>query len=296
MSVQKPIFDVIVCGSLHLDIVVHTQRLPHLDETASGSAWEEVCGGKGGNQAVQAGWHGAKTAMIGRIGSDRFGETLLKNLNNVGVDARCVTVDSNAGSGMSVAILQANGEYGAVFVSGSNTKIDPAELGRDLLALGGANVLVLQNEVPETVNLAAAKAAKVRGAKVVFNAAPARVLSEDLHKLVDVLVFNRIEAEALTGIAVPDRASALLALPKLARDFGAVIITLGGQGLVVQEGLGTPVEIEALTVKVISAHGAGDCFVGVLAAELAACAGLVQACVIANRKAAEFVSTPRRQT
>ena len=293
MPIHKPVFDVIVCGSLHLDIVVHTQRLPHVDETASGSGWEQVCGGKGGNQAVQAARHGAKTAMIGRIGRDGFGETLLKNLNAVGVNARFITVDPSVGSGMSVAILQSNGEYGAVFVSGSNTKIDPTQLENDWRALGGAKILVLQNEVPETVNLVVAKVAKARGTQVFLNAAPARPLDEELRALVDVLVLNRVEAEALTGVVVADRASAMKALPKLVRENGAVIITLGAQGLVVQEGFSAAVEIEALPVIVTSAHGAGDCFAGVVAAELAASTCLVQACMVANRKAAEFVARPR---
>ena len=295
VTIDKPVFDVLVCGSLHLDIVVHTQRLPQIDETASGSGWEQVCGGKGGNQAVQAARHGAKTAMIGRIGRDAFGETLLQNLNDVGVEARCVEVDSSAGSGMSVAILQANGEYGAVFVSGANAKIDPLKLNNEWQDLSGARVLVLQNEVPEAVNLAVARLARETGAKVVFNAAPARSLPEDFRKLVDVLVVNRVEAQALTGIAVNNRASARLALPKLAGEKGAVVITLGGQGVVVQDGDNETIEIEALTVTVTSAHGAGDCFVGVLAAELAAGACLIQACIVANRKAAEFVSRPRHE-
>jgi ribokinase len=194
---------------------------------------------------------------------------------------------------MSVAILQANGEYGAVFVSGSNTKIDPTQLENDWRALGGAKVLVLQNEVPEAVNLAAAQVAKARGTRIVLNAAPARPLDEELRALVDMLVVNRVEAEALTGVAVADRATAKKALPKLVRENGAVVITLGGQGLVVQEGFSAAVEIEALPVKVTSAHGAGDCFVGVVAAELAVGAGLAGACMVANRKAAEFVARPR---
>jgi ribokinase len=283
-------FDVIVCGSLHLDIVVQAPALPRLDETAVGSSWKQVCGGKGGNQAVQAAGHGAKIAMIGRIGNDAFGQTLHENLQNAKVDTQGMSIDLAQGSGMSVAILQDNGEYGAVIVSGANMTIDPASLPSVWSAIGGAKVLVLQNEVPHEVNIAAATTAKRYDAIVVFNAAPARDLSEALIANVDVLVVNRVEAETISGQPVTNRISAIAALPALGSLQRSVVITLGGNGLVVSPKSGTVVQIEARPVKVTSTHGAGDCFVGVLAAELANGASLVEACHMANESAAAFVS------
>ena len=123
-----PSFDVVVCGSLHLDIVVRAPQLPRIDETAVGTTWEHVCGGKGGNQAVQAAKAGASTAMVSCIGRDAFGPMLLANLKASGVNSNAVTVDPQAGSGMSVAILQDDGDYGAVIVSGANLKIDPSAM------------------------------------------------------------------------------------------------------------------------------------------------------------------------
>jgi ribokinase len=281
-------FDVIVCGSLHLDIVVRGPRLPRLDETAVGSAWNQVCGGKGGNQAVQAAAAGARTAMVGRIGDDEFGRTLLMNLKHSNVDHSQVLTDATIGSGMSVAILQDDGDYGAVIVSGSNLKTDPTSLAQQWQALGGAKVLVLQNEVPHPVNVAAAQAAHAAGAKVVFNAAPARDVDDDLLNLVDVLIVNRVEAEAMFGMPVRDRASASKALRN--RHCGkSIVITLGGEGLVVGQASDV-VEIEPIPVKVTSTHGAGDCFVGTLAAQLASGLSLHDACHTANKRAAEFVS------
>ncbi len=287
---MSPRFDVIVCGSLHLDIVVHAEALPRIDETAVGSAWEQVCGGKGGNQAVQAARHGARTAMIGRTGDDVFGRTLRANLASAGVDIAAVAVDGETGSGMSVAILQNNGDYGAVIVSGSNLAIDALALPEMWTALGGAKVLVLQNEVPNPVNLAAAAAARCGGAIVVLNAAPARALTDGLLDLVDVLIVNRIEAEAMAGVSVHDRSSAIAALHALGSQHRSVIVTLGGDGLVLGEKSGGGVEIVAVPVKVKSTHGAGDCFAGVLAASLAKGSPLPEACQTANARAAAFVS------
>jgi ribokinase len=283
-------FDVVVCGSLHLDIVVQAPQLPRIDETIVGRVWKQVCGGKGGNQAVQAAKAGAKTAMISRVGKDGFAEVLMQNLKSGGVDATAIALDPTAGTGMSVAILKDDGDYGAVIVSGSNLKIDPAAVPSEWDRLGGGQVLVLQNEVPHLVNVAAASAAKAGGAAVVFNAAPVRAVGRDLLSLVDVLVVNRVEAEGMSGLVVQDRASAVAAMPNLQKLAKSIVVTLGGQGLVVSESGGKPIEIEALHVKVISTHGAGDCFVGTLAERLSKGLPLVEACRAANLRAAAFVS------
>ena len=290
----KPIFDVIVCGSLHLDILVRAPHLPRLDETAVARSWAQRCGGKGGNQAVQSARLGARTAMIGRAGADDFGARLLANLDGAGVDRTGVTVDAEAGSGMSVAIVDDNGEYGAVIVSGANLAIDPEAQAGEWERLGGARVLVLQNEVPHAVNVAAALAAHAAGATILFNAAPARSCAADLLDLIDVLVVNRVEAEMLTALPVADRPGAIAALPALGAAERAVVVTLGGGGLVVAPAGGHPSEIEAVPVKVVSAHGAGDCFVGALAARMAGGDDVVTACRFANAAAAAYVADTRR--
>jgi ribokinase len=290
----EPMFDVLVCGSLHLDIVVRAPHLPRRDETVVGEAWNQVCGGKGGNQAVQAARLGARTAMIGRVGRDDFGSRLLAHLDRAGVDRHEVATDSARGSGMSIAAIDAQGDYAAAIVSGSNLAIDPASVAESWQRLGGAKVLLLQNEVPHAVNLAAAQAARASGAMVLLNAAPARP-GADLPALVDVLVVNRVEAEMLSGRPVSDAVSARRALAALgvAR---AVIVTLGAGGLVYAAPGAAPAEIAALPVKPVSTHGAGDCFMGALAARLAKGEPLAAACEFANAAAGQFVAAPPEET
>jgi ribokinase len=290
MGRDVPNFDVIVCGSLHLDIVVSAPHLPRLDETVPGTSWKKICGGKGGNQAVMAAKAGARTAMIGRVGDDDFGQILNENLAVNAVNTDHISIDADHGTGMSVAIVEGYGEYGAVIVSGSNLALSPENAAEDWRTLGGAKVLILQNEIPEAVNIAIARAAKTSGGKVVLNAAPARTISEALLDLVDVLVVNRVEAEMMSGVVVNDRASALNALPKLARTGQDVIITLGGIGLVFQTKAKTAHFIEPHKITVKSTHGAGDCFIGVLANALAKGADISAACINANQSAAKFVS------
>lgn len=283
-------FDVLVCGSLHLDIVVRAPSLPRIDETAVGQSWQQVCGGKGGNQAVQAARAGAKTAMIGRIGNDEFGRILLSNLVRSNVDTSCISSDVEQGSGMSVAILQDNGDYGAVIVSGANLTIDAIALQAQYESLGGAKIVVLQNEVPQQVNVALAKLARKTGAKIILNAAPAREFESDLLDQVDVLVVNRVEAAALSGMPVNDPASARAALSNLIGVNRGVVVTLGGEGMIVSTPDGNVEEIEAIPVDVTSTHGAGDCFIGVLAAELAGGATLLAASRAANAAASKHVA------
>jgi ribokinase len=285
-------FDVIVCGSLHLDIVVDSTHLPQLDETVLGSQWRMVCGGKGGNQAVMSARLGARTAMIGSVGRDDFGTRLLSNLQASQVDCAGIKAQDSGGSGMSVAIMTAGGDYGAVIVSGTNLAMAPQDCAKQFAALGGASMLILQNEVPEAVNIAMAAAARKAGAQVILNAAPARAANPALLDNADVLVVNRVEAEMMSGLKVSDEAGARSALAALSSSMRSVIVTLGGGGLVVQTRDGQVSALAPHKVQVQSTHGAGDCFIGALAARLANGDSLLDACAYANRAAALFVSLP----
>jgi ribokinase len=151
-------------------------------------------------------------------------------------------------------------------------------------------VLLLQNEVREPVNLAAARVAREAGALVVLNAAPARPLPPALLEQADVLVLNRVEAALLGGRAVEGGADALDAVSRLPPGGPALVITLGGDGLVVRPRGGGASWLPPYPVAPVSAHGAGDCFLGALAARLAAGAELVDGCRWANAAAALFVS------
>ncbi len=285
-------FDIIVCGSLHLDIMVDAPHLPRVDETAVGSAWAYKCGGKGGNQAVMSAKLGARTAMIGRVGQDDFGTRLLAHLDRAGVDRREVGVDAQAGSGMSVAIVETSGDYGAVIVSGSNLAIHPDDAGEAFERLGGAPILILQNEVPDAVNVAITRRARNAGARVILNAAPARPLSADLDQAIDILVVNRVEAGMLGGLGVNSAEDAVASLPALGQDRRDVIVTLGGGGLVVGPKGQKAQFIPATPVSVVSTHGAGDCFIGALGIGLARGAALEAAAAKASQIAARFVSLP----
>jgi ribokinase len=255
---------VLVAGALHLDVVVRAPHLPGLDETVTGSSVDYVFGGKGGNQAVAAARMGADVHVVGRAGSDRFGDMIRDALVQSGADLSQLQRDPGA-SGMSVAVLNAQGEYGAVIVSAANLNIEA-----EAVAIApGTSLVLLQNEIPEAVNLAVAQKSKAAGARVWLNAAPVRPVPEALMALVDLLIINRVEAAFYAQAGC--RADTLITL-------GAEGVTFGG------------VHYPGYAVDVVSTHGAGEMFVGALAAQVDAGVDLARAIGFAQAAAALHVA------
>ena len=255
----------LVAGSLHLDVVLRAPHFPGLDETVSGSSVDYVFGGKGGNQAVSAVRMGTKVHFAGRAGSDPFGDMIRETLAASGMGLSQLQRDDGP-SGMSAAIVDANGEYGAVIVSAANLNIAAHEVAMP----EGTSLVLLQNEIPDDVNLAVALKAKASGAKVWLNAAPAREISNGLVEVIDLLIVNKVEAEFYAG------AGFALNLLK----------TLGAEG-VSYNG----VQYSGFPVDVVSTHGAGDMFVGALASQVVCGANMVDAIKFAQAAAALHVSS-----
>ena len=280
--------DIVVLGSLHLDVMVAAPRLPRPGETLAGTRMSLACGGKGGNQAVAAARHGARVAMIGCVGRDAFGNRLRANLQDAGVDGRHVRSVA-AGSGTSVAVVDPAGEYGAVIVSGANFDLGEPDVVLAGALIAGARMLLLQNEVPEAANLHAARRAAAAGAIVVLNAAPARALPTDFASVLGLLVVNAVEAEMLGAGAVASLNDAARAARRLVERVPVAIVTAGGAGVAVQ-ARADAFTLAAHQVAVAGTHGAGDTFAGALAARLAQGEALHDAVRYANAAAALLVA------
>lgn len=276
--------DILVAGSLHLDVIVHAPHLPRPDQTVTGSSVSYASGGKGGNQAVAAVRMGASVAMAGAVGRDGFGDTLLQALRDGGVGHSGVRRISGA-SGMSVATILPDGSYGAVIVSGANLKIDAAAI----TFPKGCKALILQNEIPTAANLLLARRAQTLGIAVILNAAPARQMPAELLHLLDLLVVNR--GEAADMLALPEAnlhpAKAAHALCRIGPK--ASIVTLGGDGVAGHHA--TAFAEPAFAVRAVSSHGAGDAFLGALAAAWSGGATLPEACRFGQAAAALHVAT-----
>ena len=278
---------VFVVGSLHYDIVVDAPHLPARDETVIGGPMRFVCGGKGGNQAVAASHHGADVAFGGMVGEDRFGDALASHLRDAGVDIAQVRSTRDAASGASVAVVEDGGDYGAVVASGANLLIDPDQI----VMPEHAAWLVLQNEIPEPVNLEMARRARTAGMKVILNAAPWRPRSIELRDMIDVLVVNRVEAEGLCGQSINSKDAALSAVGECDLCIPLVVVTLGADGLAYRLYGHRPQHLEGFDVETVSSHGAGDAFVGALCSALVRSEAFAEALLYASAAAALHVST-----
>lgn len=257
---------ILVVGALHLDVVVRAPDIPGIDETATGSGVDYLFGGKGGNQALAAARLGADVHFAGRAGSDAFGDELRAQLAASDINTSQLQRDDGP-SGMSTAIVNNAGDYCAVIVSAANLEIDP----RDIEIPPDTSIVLLQNEIPHDVNLAIARKARAAGARVWLNAAPARVLCDDLLALVSLLIVNRVEAAFYAEST---------SKPELLETLGADGVDYKGS------------RYPAYDVAVSSTHGAGDMFVGALAASVAQGAMIEAAFPRAQAAAAWHVSTP----
>jgi ribokinase len=262
----------LVVGSLNMDQVVHVPRIPLLGETLlSTSSLKLVPGGKGANQAVAMARLGAPVAMAGRLGSDPFGEALLRSLQADNVNTDLIVVDQEESSGVALIYLTPAGDNAIVVASGANMRVgqDRAQLSAIFEAITQARVLLLQLEIPlETVGALIA-AGYNAGTPVVLNLAPAQALPWETLKQVQVLVVNETEIALLTGRQVnevEEARAAALALHK--QGIASIAVTLGAQGAILvtasEHGEARFIYQPAPAVQVVDTTAAGDCFAGAL--------------------------------
>jgi len=276
---------ILVAGSLHWDVVVSAPHLPVPDETVLGSAVAYQFGGKGGNQALAAARHGAPVHFAGCIGTDDFSKNIRDRLQGTGINLDGLQrVDGPAG--MSVAVVDASGTYGAVVVSAANLSMDPT-----LIALPtDCRMVMLQNEIRPEVSCAVSEMAKAAGATIMVNAAPARADAAPLLELADILIVNRVEADEITGGQCQREGGARSAVAALHRPGRTVVLTRGAEGVTVGAPDGTIWQAAAFKVDTVSTHGAGDMFCGALGARLLAGDKLTHAVAYSQAAAALHVS------
>jgi ribokinase len=286
---------VAVLGSIHMDLLVGAPRLPILGETLMGANWYQTAGGKGLNQAVACARAGVKVAMYGAVGCDSFGDSLVAYMKGHHVSTHNVARVAEQRSGISI-VVRTPDDYGAVVSSQVNASLSSRIVDQWANSLANTAMLVLQNEIPEEVNVAAASLVRRTGGQVVLNAAPARPLSKDLSDQLTLLVVNAVEASMMGTGEVHDLESAVSACEQLQASLGcAVVVTAGPHGAAWMLGSGEGGSVAGIRVDVITSHGAGDTFIGYLVAELSRERHLGEAVEVANRQAALFVSTPRSQ-
>ena len=256
---------IVVVGSCNVDLTTFTDRFPKPGETIFGERFDLGFGGKGANQAVAAGLLGAETHMVGRVGSDLFGEATIRNFKEKGVATRHVKTAKGVASGVAPIFVDSRGQNRIFVVSGANEKLTRAGVREAESLIARADMIVLQFEIPLATVYYTVRLAKRLGVPVIVNPAPAR--AAELRKLswADYLIPNESETEALTGIRVSSVAQARKAAKKLnAGGFERVILTLGERGCLLAKN-GECEHVPAFEVEPVDTSGAGDAFIGAFA-------------------------------
>ncbi|MFF8416952.1 ribokinase [Streptomyces sp. NPDC015680] len=278
-----------VLGSTNMDLVAYVERAPGRGETVTGREFRTVPGGKGANQAVAAARAGGEVTMIGAVGDDEYGVRLRSNLEHAGIDTDLLhTVEGP--SGTAHIVVDDTGANSIVVVPGANgavTALGPGEMA----AIAGADLLLLQLELPLSAVIEGARVAHAQGVRTILTPSPVQPLPSELLDCVDLLIPNEHEAAELSGFTDP-HASARYLLSQVP----AVVITLGSKGCLYAARGGEPVVLPAPEVTAVDTTGAGDTFVGTLAVALGERRPVPLALAWASSAAALCVQRPGAST
>ncbi|MCD7962413.1 MAG: ribokinase [Rikenellaceae bacterium] len=265
-------------------MVIQTARLPVPGETIIGGEFLMTPGGKGANQAVAASRLGGNVSFITKTGNDVFGKQLLELYENEGINTDCVSSDMENPTGVALITVDRNAENCIVVAPGANKTLSKEDVDKCRETIEGADILLMQFEIPMNTVEYAAEIARNAGVKVVVNPAPAYLMPDNLIKNTHILIPNMTEAEIISGIRVTDWKSAKEAAD-IIQEKGAdiVIITLGALGALLKIG-GTfhevPIEVK---VKAVDTTAAGDTFCGALCVAIAEGMSIRDAIRFANR-------------
>ena len=284
---------VVVLGSVNVDLILRCPSLPVPGQTVHGTDFCRVPGGKGANQAVAAARMGADVRFIGAVGADEGGRAARACLIDEGINASHLrTIDEVATGSAMILVDEATGQNCIALYDGANARVDAALAESAVENIARAAVLVCQLETPVAATLLAARIARDAGVPVLLNPAPAVTLDRELLELVDLLVPNESEAMVLAGQSASAAFDEDLVVEALhAAGARAVLITLGARGILYSDGK-TRFRRDAHAADAIDTSGAGDAFIGALAAALASGRALEHAIEFAQRAASLSVTRP----
>jgi ribokinase len=273
---------IVVVGSANMDMVVKADRLPVKGETVLGGDFVTVPGGKGANQAVAAAKLGGQVTFVARLGTDLFGDQLINNFYEVGIDTRFIVRDSKHPSGVALIFVDSNGDNMIAVAPGANDRLSEEDILKAESAIASADILLTELEIPINTVKYAVKTAKKHNVQVILNPAPARELDKEILADVDILTPNESELEFLTAGKVSAEYSIERAANMLVRDgVKNVVVTLGNKGsLIVNEDQSRMIPTQE--VRVVDTTAASDAFNGALAFVLASGKDLENAVRFAN--------------
>jgi len=256
-----------VIGSLNMDLVITTPKVPVMGETVLGSGFLTVPGGKGANQAVAAAKLGGNVTMIGCVGNDTFGEVLLNNLRQNSVDTSHMRILDGVRTGIAMIVVNEGNNF-IIVDPGANYQLTPQMIDSVEDLIKESCIMVVQLEIPLDTVERVIDIAKRNDVKVLLNPAPAIKLEDSLLTKVDILTPNETECEIITDIPIKSVGDAKNAVAYLMnKGVENVIVTMGGNGVVYNSGKEI-IHKAVPNVKVVDTTAAGDSFSGALAVAL----------------------------
>lgn len=286
---------ILVIGSINQDLVVYAPHHPKIGETILGNNFQTFPGGKGANQAIAAARLGGNVQMIGCVGDDSFGKTLLQNLNKNNIDTSAIKVSSKA-TGVALITVDAAGQNTIVVVPGANSALQEKDLFGLRKVIQSADILVLQLEIPLEVVIKAIDIAYKNGVTIILNPAPAQKIPSETLKKVTYLIPNENEISSMTGVEINSDADLLQAAEQLfSEGIKQIILTMGEKGAYYLSP-NQKFRIPVFQVIMIDSTAAGDAFIGGFAAGLANGLDIQHALLYASAAGALAVTRQGAQT
>ena len=279
---------IIVIGSMNVDLVIHSPKMPNLGETLTGNNFQINAGGKGLNQAVAIAKLGGNISFLGAVGNDSNGELLLSELKNNNIDFKGFKTEKTPTGIAMITVVEGNNFI--VLDSGANAELTPEEIEKYSNLIGESEYCVIQLEIPVETVLKVCEIANKCGTKIILNPAPFKKLPDEVFSQIDYIIPNEHEAHDLTGIYPSDEENTRKSIFSL-KEKGVknVIITLGERGCAYNVG-DEVVFKSAIKTKVVDTTSAGDTFVGALVSKLSQNESLENSISFATKASAITVS------
>ncbi|MFJ5760533.1 ribokinase [Neobacillus sp. NPDC093182] len=276
-----------VIGSINMDLVTSTTQIPKVGETVLGNSFHTIPGGKGANQAVAAARLGADVTMIGAVGNDSFGETLVEHLTNQGINTENIMIVKDTSTGIA-SIIVSEADNSIIVVPGANNHVSPEVIEKQEDKIIHSDIILLQLEIPLESVIKAVELAKKHGVRTILNPAPIQKLPKELLEMVDYLTPNEHE-QTLLFDSIDGSQQELEKFKK------KCIVTKGSKGVMIYKN-GEKMEIPSIQVEAVDTTGAGDSFNGAVATALCDGLDIEEACRFANVVGAISVTKLGAQT
>lgn len=256
--------DIVVIGSLNMDLSVTVPRIPVSGETLTGSGLITNPGGKGANQAGACARLGKQVAMVGKVGNDDFGRQMIRNMQSLGVDPSFITVSPGVPSGTAMILVDPRGENSIVISPAANGTFTIEDLHAAEGFIKSAGIVILQLEIPIEVVMESIRIARRHRVPVLLNPAPAQLLPDEVYDGLDFLVPNETETKILTGVEIdPSDGQSVRKASSILLDRGVknVVITLGRNGAYYASKTRSN-WIPPINIIPVDTTAAGDAFIG----------------------------------